>query len=107
VGGQEGAAQSVGQQLAAEVFFEIVLAPGADVVEQAGQARALAAAGEDGGAVDGPAAQVPVAAFADGAVAFEGQAEGVEALVAGGAAAVGAVALEGLAEREVAELRLV
>ena len=89
VRGQQAAPQGVGQQLAAEVVDELVLALLGEVAAQAVEARPLAAVGEGRAGIDRPAAEVEVAELADRAVAFEDQADRVEPLVAAGAALVG------------------
>jgi len=81
------------------------LATFADILPQSVETGSFAAVARKGrAAIDRAAGQVLVTPLADGAIAFEDQAEGVELLVAAGAGGVGAVAGEGFAERQVAEL---
>src|SRR5262245_25569809 len=66
----EAATERVGEELAAEIVDEIVLAMLAHVGAQALQARTFGTAGKNRAGVDSASAEIADAAFADGAVAF-------------------------------------
>src|SRR5205085_11048641 len=96
--------QGIGEQLATEVVDKLVLALRAEIMAQAVESRPVATIGKGRLRLHGPATEVAGAAFADGAVALEGEADRIEALVTAGAGLVLAMACQELRQGLLAEL---
>src|SRR3954464_8778606 len=95
VRGNQTASKRIGDEFAAEVVHEIVLAMAPDILLQAREAGAFAAvARKRGASVDRAPSKIGLAALTRWAEAFEDQAERIEALVTGRTSGVLAVAGE-------------
>ncbi len=101
VGELERPVQSIGEQFAAEIIHEIVLAMLADVGLDAFESGALAAAGKDRVGIDRPSRQVFGPRLTHRSVAFKRQAERIETRMTGGADRVRAMLGQHVAERQI------